>query len=208
MLRTWIQRRSIVMVKGTRVQGAVRDPSEFLRLKGREYGVTDGNIGHLKQYLQTTQTGKYSIPDNELLLQILTHKSFAHGLKPYNEKLSVIGFQLLKLQSSVHVISKPSDSPYALNGQNFDCLGSLLTKSIGNHKSLARFAKEKQFDQLVFWKKRDPTLEDPATSGEDTVLGKTVLALIGAINLTHGKKVATEFIETELMPLLVEDVTR
>ncbi|ODV97973.1 hypothetical protein PACTADRAFT_73627 [Pachysolen tannophilus NRRL Y-2460] len=198
LITPFTQSRSIALVRGERLRGAIRDPEEYLTVKNHRYGVTEDNLKYIKNYLTKVENGKFLIPD-DLLLQVITHKSFAHGSKPYNEKLSVIGFQLLKYYTSFYSISSPTNSKFAINNLNFDCLGSLVSKFIIHEECLAKFIKSKNINQIIFWKKASPLDEDPRTNGENAVYSKVTSALVGAINLFHGTTKAQEFIKEELL---------
>nr|CAI6462004.1 ASB_HP1_G0027160.mRNA.1.CDS.1 [Saccharomyces cerevisiae] len=87
----------------------------------------------------------------DVVLQCLTHKSFAHGSKPYNEKLNLLGSQFLKYQASIHSLRQNNVlSPVArgkvqrpLNNLNFTNLGTQLSKFLISKDAIAEFIKEK-----------------------------------------------------------------
>lgn len=76
----------------------------FVNHNGIEYELNQDNIQHIKSYLGD----KFQIPD-EIALQIITHKSFGNGIKPYNEKLAAMGSKLLSLFAAKHVVNKPTE---------------------------------------------------------------------------------------------------
>lgn len=199
-------RRSIVYQAGSRVRGALRNPEDYLTSSsGRKYDLqqADSLVGNLKSFLS-----KYNITNlpNDVLLQVLTHKSFAHGKKPYNEKLSVFGIHLLKEISSVYFISKYAPNAIAastsvVEGLNFYVLGSDVSKFILHKNVISEFARANipGIEKDIFWRTRNSLISDPVTSGENLVLFDTISALIGAINLINGKSVAAKFIEDALL---------
>lgn len=193
-----IGRRSIVMVRGDRVRGAIRDPEEYLTVNGHRYGETLENLQYISKYLNETNNGKYTLP-NKLLLQVITHKSFSHGAQPFNDKLSILGFQMLKLYSSTFAVSRPTKSQFAVSGFNFDCLGSMVSKNLLSDKCLAQFSRDTGISKIVFWKKALRLNHDPKASGEERIFSTITTALIGLINLHHGSSVAQEFIQKELL---------
>lgn len=189
-----LQRRGIVYVRGGRVQGLIRDPTEVLTANGNLYSLenTTENIKHLKNYLQTANI---SLPDSTLL-QILTHKSFAHGSKPYNSRLSYFGEQLLQFSASKNVLVENSTSIDSINTKSFAAIGSLAHRLQWSDKFLADFAETKGIDKIFFCK---------TASSEDSYKPKKIFStittsLVGAIAATHGKTVAEEFIQKEIFP--------
>ncbi len=81
------QIRSLVYLKPKKSNGIKRPEAEYLvSSQGNQHGTSPSNLESVKMFLGD----KYKISD-ELVLQAITHKSFAHGLKPYNEKLAIMG---------------------------------------------------------------------------------------------------------------------
>jgi len=189
--------------KGPRVEGLKRDPKEvFLNHNGIEYELNQNNIQHIKSYLGD----KFPIPD-EIALQIITHKSFGNGIKPYNEKLAAMGSKLLSLFAAKHVVNKSTatDAKLAINGKNLSILGSPNAKELPGRISTGYFAKLNGLNDVMFWKSRNPTLSFES-SGELKVSSQLLYSLIGAVNIYHGKAKAEEFISDNIIKGL-EQVT-
>lgn len=193
-LRFVVQRRSVVYVRGGRVQGLVRDPTEVMTANGKLYAAenTADNIKHLKEYLQQA---KVDLPD-ETLLQVLTHKSFAHGSKPYNERLAYFGEQLLQLTASKSVLGQSPAAVDAVNGVSFAAVGSLAHRMQWSDKFLADFAQQKGIDKVFFCK----TASSEAAYKPKKIFSTITTSIIGAIAATHGKSVAENFITSEILP--------
>ncbi|SCU99975.1 LANO_0F04588g1_1 [Lachancea nothofagi CBS 11611] len=210
LLRTPVGFRNITYLhSGNRVRGLKRDPSEFLRLpSGLLYTEVEPH-----KYQETVRSQlnleKHGVAlSNELILQCLTHKSFAHGSKPYNEKLALLGSQYLKYHASVHSL-KDSATPLVasagtqqnqkpINGLNFTNLGSQVSKLLIAKKTTAQVIKERQLDSLIFWKKRDP-LQNSTYNGETAVLASVLNALVGGILITNGPEKTSHYIENEFL---------
>lgn len=185
------QIRSIVFVRGQRVQGLIRDPSEVLSSDGIKYGIENDNLKPLKDYLTSLKLStKIELPD-ELLLQIITHKSFAHGSKPYNAQLSFLGEQILQLAVTKYAITQSG---------NFDAIGSLAHRIMWSDKLLAAFAEAKGIDSVFFCKKALPGGKIDKLYKPKGIYSTITSSLIGAITSKYGKSVAEEFIEKELIP--------
>lgn len=196
--------RNIYLHKGERVAGLKRDPEEvFITNHGYKYGKTQENLKHIKGFLPE----KYSISD-DLALQVLTHKSFGNGIKPYNEKLSAMGAKILNLFCAKLVTDKPTTNENAIDGKNLDSLGSPIAKELAGRMSLGLFAKTTNLNSIMFWKSYNHDLSFES-SGEMKVSAQMMYALVGAITFTHGKEIAEAFIREKLFGTepSIEDIT-
>ncbi|CAH2352841.1 54S ribosomal protein L15, mitochondrial [[Candida] railenensis] len=187
--------RSIYLHSGKRVRGLKRNPEEIFKTEsGSVYGTTEENLQPLKTFLGSS----YPISDN-LLLQVLTHKSFGNGIKPYNEKLAALGSKLYNLYCLKHITNKPTtNTETAINGKNLDSIGMPLPRALGEREPLAIFAQVNKLNTVMFWKSYNHNLSF-AQSGELKVSGQMMFALIGAIGFSHGKTAAENFIEEKLI---------
>ncbi|KAI5954486.1 hypothetical protein KGF54_002261 [Candida jiufengensis] len=194
--------RSIYLHKGPRIEGLKKDPKEaFINSNGIEYELNTENIKHIKSFLGDN----YKIPD-EIALQIITHKSFGNGIKPYNEKLAAMGSKLLNLSLAKHVINSPQQNQpqqLQINGLNLSILGTPLSKELSSRKSTGYFAKLNNLNKIMFWKSRNPTLNFEQ-SGELKVSSQLIYSLIGAINYHYGKHKAEEFINEKFVKKLTD----
>lgn len=184
--------RSVVFVRGQRVQGLIRDPSEVYSTDGVSYGATEENLSHLKKYLQSINLSQKIELSDELLLQVLTHKSFAHGSKPYNANLSFLGEQLLQLASSKYVLSQSKNDTTAI--------GSLAHRLMWSDKLLAVFAESKGIDSVFFCRKALPGGKSDKLYKPKAIYSTITSSLIGAITAKYGKKIGEEFVEKEIIP--------
>ena len=198
------QARLIYLHRGSRVAGLKRDPKEVFTVNGQhEYGKDEKNLKFIKDFLEE----KYRISD-DLVLQVLTHKSFGNGIKPYNEKLTAMGSKLLNLFCARTVTDCATNNENAINGKNLDCLGSPIAKELPGSLSLALFARHKRLNSILFWKSYNYHLSFEA-SGEMKVTAQMVYALIGAVNFVHGKDAAESFIREKFFDTTpsIEDIT-
>ncbi|SGZ46775.1 CIC11C00000003819 [Sungouiella intermedia] len=186
--------RNIYLHTGPRVGGIRRDPTEvFTTASGHFHGTNPENLKHIKLFL----LDKYAIPD-DLALQVLTHKSFGNGIKPYNEKLSTMGSKLLNLTLAKYVVSKQTSNELAINGKNLDVLGTPMAKELGGRMALGVFAKNSKLNTIMFWKSYNSHLSFEQ-SGELKVSAQMMYALVGAVTFVHGKKAAEQFVEEKLL---------
>lgn len=198
------QTRNVVFARGERVRGMIRDPEDILTSQGHKYGITQENLKPLKEFLGDD----YKLPD-KLLLQVITHKSFAHGTKPYNEKLSFLGEELLKYTASKYAIgtgSKATNYDFSVGNYNFDSLGSLAHRLMVTDKTLSEFAADKGLDKVFFCKVAVPQGSQEKGVKPKAMYSTITSSLVGAIALQHGKKAAEKFIEesvfADVLPLV------
>lgn len=198
--------RSVYLHKGPRIAGLKRDPvAVFTNKEGIKYDDINGNVKYIKEFL----SDKYQISD-ELALQVITHKSFANGIKPYNEKLSAMGSKMLNLHFAKTVVEKPSNTEVinelSIANKNLDILGQPISKELSGRLSLGIFAKLNKLNSIMFWNSYNQGLNFE-NSGELKVSAQMIYALIGAVNFTHGKTVCEHFINEKILPS-VESITR
>jgi len=183
--------------KGPRVRGLLRDEADYLvSPKGLTYGENEENLSSLKSFLGE----EYKLPNN-IALQILTHKSFSHGLKPFNEKLAIFGSHFLKFKTSVYQITSENNlsSEKSINGLELEQLGTLDSRNLISKFVLAEFIRQQNIGDSIFWKKRNPLITNSKVSGEDSVYARSLEAIVGAIILQHGKSKAEKFVDEILL---------
>ncbi|KAG5362283.1 Ureidoglycolate lyase [Yarrowia sp. C11] len=140
----------------------------------RPYGLKESkkDIDALKTALADSIKGL----DDSLLLQVLTHKSFAGGLPSHNEKLAFVGRKFLPVSVLTHNLCKGAqgDSVKAMETFNFD---------------LSPFAAKSGLERLVYWNTKGVANAAPSAK----ITSGTIYALVGAILLKKGEKAAHEF---------------
>lgn len=192
---------------GPRVRGIKRDPASYML---NPYGITYESANK-ERGLQTSQFfskirnqlpfNKFNIKmDDRLLLQCFTHKSFAHGKVPYNEKLYIIGSHFLKVQASIYSVKliDPNNTNMLINGMDFSTLGSYESKKLFSESKLFNIMESLGLHKLVFWKKRDFN-GTRIFNGEPKIVSSVLNSLIGAILLTNGLEKASLFVTDFLL---------
>lgn len=192
---------------GDRVRGIKRDPTSYMI---NPYGLTYDKVQKEKglatsEFFSKIRNNlplkKFDISvDDNLLLQCFTHKSFAHGKVPYNEKLFIMGSHFLKVQASVYSIksNKTTDKATLINGMNFNTLGSTMSKQILSEYKLTKFMESLGLKELIFWKKRNVN-ENNEFNGEPKIVSSVLNSLVGAILLTNGVEKTSSFVNSFLL---------
>lgn len=182
-------------------RGSKKTVESYLICNGVRYPGNEDTLASAKAFLGS----EYEIPDS-LILQALTHKSFAHGLKPYNENLAIIGRHFLRLQTISHAASMPSENPAAINGTNFDVVLARICNLMSATPVTSRVGRLIGLDKSIFWRSpaaaaaenndgSAPSIQ-PAT---DLVVARTVDAFVGAVLMNRGQYVAQKFVKERLL---------
>lgn len=180
LLRPLLLSRTLVYTRGENVvvRGLRKDPESYLtNPAGLKYPPSEGSLEPVRRFL-----GEEFNLKEPLLLQAVTHKSFAHGKKPYNEKLAIMGNHLLRLETSRAVVD-----------ESFDVHSNALELPASSFIT-SKVCQLAAFQNAIFWKPASET-----RSGERTVYSKTINALIGAVMVEHGLPKAQEFIKQRLL---------
>ncbi|KAG0346115.1 hypothetical protein BG004_002404 [Podila humilis] len=122
------------------------------------------------------------LSDSALKTQAITHKSFAHGSVPTNERLGLLGRTFLEM----HVTEQKWDKV-----KSNKTLTASVSHSLSSEK-LAKVARSNGVDQVMRWK--SPSSTPGSNSGEDTVLAHTMEAIVGAVYHDRGSKAARDFV--------------
>ncbi|KAG0262707.1 hypothetical protein BG011_009837 [Mortierella polycephala] len=126
------------------------------------------------------------ISDSSLMTQAVTHKSFAHGAVPTNEKLGHLGRTFLEL----HVTERSWERV-----KSNKTLRASVSHSLGSEK-LAKVARSMGVDEIMRWK--SPSSAPGSKVGEETILAQTMEAIVGAVYHDKGSKAAREFVTKQI----------
>ncbi|KAI7507643.1 hypothetical protein KC347_g6734 [Hortaea werneckii] len=137
--------------------------------------------------------GRDMLPEEVKWLAI-THKSFDHGRRGFNDRLAFLGKRILSLQNSLALLRSPTPSSTprdptshpALSG--LEALSPFAKNTVLSPTRLAKLAQTYGIDKVMRWKPKKS--QNLAGSGEETVLAHTVYALIGALAMQRGGEVA------------------
>lgn len=129
----------------------------------------------------------------------VTHKSFDHARRGFNDRLAFLGKRIVDFQTSIALLNSPptpglqpppQDVYQHAALQGLESLTSFTKQTVLEKSRLARLAKSYGIDKVVRWKpKKSDNLEG---SGVDTVLAHTMYSIIGALALQRGGEVAAQ----------------
>lgn len=150
----------------------------------------------------------------------VTHKSFDHGRRGFNDRLAFLGKRILELQTSLALLSTGKGSkdlpgykdplgraPFqhpALDGA--EALLGTATGFFLHHKQLSALSATYGIPEMVrWWPKRPDKL---TASGCDMVYTQAVLAILGGIALEQGGAMANRIAkERVLVPMGLKPAT-
>ncbi|MCJ1341959.1 hypothetical protein MMC31_000137 [Peltigera leucophlebia] len=165
-------------------------------------------------YINMLGTNGDRLLTEEVKWLAVTHKSFDHGRRGFNERLAFLGRRIYNLQISLALIHKPSSNPppppdsygrvpfqhLALEGlENLTEESKSLTTETKNQarKRLAQLAERYGFGNVIRWKpKRASNLY---SSGYEMVYAQAILAVVGAIALQRGGEVANKIVRERIL---------
>lgn len=147
----------------------------------------------------------------ELKWLAVTHKSFDQGRRGFNDRLAFLGRQICILEATKSIITAPPNyetlvvDPFAEERQPFedaplrslDNLSQNQPMNVFSIDKLGQLAVETGLSNVVRWKPRMP--ENVTASGSATVMAGAVYALVGAIALQNGGKVASKIVRERIM---------
>jgi len=150
--------------------------------------------------------GSELLPE-EIKWQALTHKSFDHGRRPFNDKLAYLGKRILDLQTSLVLLQQPLSPENQVNKHLYVFAHPSLSglENITSHakstaldkRRLAQLAGTYGLDKVVRWKPRKTDRLE--SSGVDVVLAQTIYAIVGAVALQRGGDVATKLAKERIL---------
>lgn len=157
--------------------------------------------------------GERMLPD-ELKWLAVTHKSFDQGRRGFNDRLAFLGRQICAIECTLSIITSPpnyngpENDPFAGRRQPFedpnlrgvDNLSIKQPSDILSLGKLAQFALDTGLTKVVRWKPRMP--ENMKGSGFDPIMSGAVYALIGAVALQQGGKIASRIAREKIMKRL------
>ncbi|KAI0456842.1 RNase III domain-containing protein [Xylaria acuta] len=154
--------------------------------------------------------GARMLPE-ELKWLAVTHKSFDQGRRGFNDRLAFLGRQICVLEATESIITSPRKydnivaDPYADKRQPFedpalrsvDNLSGNQPNDIFTLEKLGKLAIDTGLSEVVRWKPRMP--ENILGSGLNTVMSGAVYALVGAVALQNGGKVASRIVRERIL---------
>ncbi|KAF2646705.1 hypothetical protein P280DRAFT_16918 [Massarina eburnea CBS 473.64] len=146
----------------------------------------------------------------------VTHKSFEHGKRGFNDRLAFIGKRIVNLQTSQALLNSPQAESWpkdeggralpdeygripfthpALDG--LAGLSQVATDRVLDKERLAGIAERYGLDKVTRWvPKRADNLEG---SGQNSVLTTSIYAIIGALALERGGEVANKVTQEKIL---------
>lgn len=166
-----------------------------------------------KVYDRVLGKGGCNMLTDEVKWLAVTHKSFDHGRRGFNDRLNFLGKRIVELQTSLNLFHSSSAIPFPETKDKYgrepfrhpalDGLAgvSLETRhQILNMDRLAQLGEKYELDTVIRWKpKRATNLKG---SGLPSITVQALYAIVGAVALQKGGKVANDIArERILLPL-------
>jgi large subunit ribosomal protein L15 len=184
--------------------------------KGGVYKVNEDPRKLDEAYIRMLGPGGDRMLGDEVKWLAVTHKSFDHGRRGFNDRLAYLGRRIVELQTTEALINSPQQhqwpkdpkgvpindeygrKPYlhpaldGLQGLTDEAESLVLSKS-----RLAPIAERYHLHKVTRWTpKRADNLQG---SGLDTVLMTSLYAIVGAVALEHGGEVANKVVQEKIL---------
>ncbi|KAG9524518.1 RNase III domain protein, partial [Aureobasidium melanogenum] len=154
-----------------------------------------------------------SVLPEEIKWLAVTHKSFDHARRGFNDKLAFLGKRLCDVQCSLALIEQPSQvSTYtdfnsettgrykqfrhpAMRG--VDNVSEFAKNKTLDKQRLASLARQYGLDAVVRWKPRN--VDNLSSSGVDVVLAHTLYSIVGAVAMEKGGDFANKIVRERIL---------
>ncbi|KAI9722911.1 MAG: hypothetical protein M1812_001359 [Candelaria pacifica] len=172
------------------------DPKQLEQIMGRVLG-----------------SGGEKMLTEEVRWLVVTHKSFDHGRRGFNDRLAFLGKRIVDLESSLAIVNspmstrqsiiRPSEDPYGRKPFKHVALDGLanLTEYTRYQtldiKRLAQLAERYGLTSVIRWKPKKA--DNMKGSGIDVVLNSALYAIVGATALQKGGKVASKIVRERIL---------
>ena len=136
----------------------------------------------------------------------VTHKSFDHARRGFNDRLAFLGKRIVDLQTSIALLDAPP-APQARPPakdvfrhptlEGVDNITAFAKANVLEKGRLARLASSYGVDKVVRWKpKKSDNLQG---SGVEAVLAHTMYSIVGALALQRGGEVAGNVVRDRIL---------
>ncbi|KAH0337334.1 RNase III domain protein, partial [Aureobasidium melanogenum] len=154
-----------------------------------------------------------SVLPEEIKWLAVTHKSFDHARRGFNDKLAFLGKRLCDVQCSLALIEQPSQIPTytkpdpeatgkykqyrhpAMRG--VDNVSEFAKNKTLDKQRLASLARQYGLDAVVRWKPRN--VDNLSSSGVDVVLAHTLYSIVGAVAMEKGGDFANKIVRERIL---------
>ncbi|KAL1970888.1 hypothetical protein VTN77DRAFT_2722 [Rasamsonia byssochlamydoides] len=161
-------------------------------------------------YVRFLGNGGDKLLSEEVKWLAVTHKSFDQGRRGFNDRLAFLGKRIVQLQASLALVQDAGnfarEVPEDPHGRQpfthpaLDGLKNLTSNTRGFLTSkwkIAQLARDYDLQKVIRWAPRMP--DDLQASGIDTVLTQTMYAIVGAIALEKGGRVANKIAQEKIL---------
>ncbi|KAJ4373557.1 hypothetical protein N0V86_007699 [Didymella sp. IMI 355093] len=167
-------------------------------------------------YVRMLGPGGDKVLDDEVKWLAVTHKSFDHGRRGFNDRLAYLGRRIVELQTSQALVKSPQAKSWpreasgepkvdnygrrpflhpALNG--LEGLSNEAEQRVLDKTRLAQLAERYGLDKVTRWTpKRADNLQG---SGQESVLMTSLYAIVGAVAMERGGEEANKVVQNKIL---------
>ncbi|KAF2023654.1 hypothetical protein EK21DRAFT_118565 [Setomelanomma holmii] len=167
-------------------------------------------------YVRMLGHGGDKMLGDEVKWLAVTHKSFDHGRRGFNDRLAYLGRRIVELQTSQALINSPQENYWPRDGKGMsepdkfgrrpflhpalNGLQGLTDEAEGavlNKTRLAPVAERYGLDKVTRWTPKNA--ENLKGSGIESVLMTSLYAIVGAVALERGGEVANKVVQDKIL---------
>ncbi|KAF2232850.1 hypothetical protein EV356DRAFT_534355 [Viridothelium virens] len=164
-------------------------------------------------YVRILGAGGDRLLPEEVKWLAITHKSFDHGRRGFNDRLAYFGKRVVDLQTSLALLTAPDPEIQNSSNPQLDEFGRTPFQhhSLNGLDKLTESAKAKELDKsrlaqlaesyglakVIRWKPKNT--RNLAGSGIDVVLAHTIYAIVGAITLQNGGEIGNRIVKDRVL---------
>ncbi|KAL9631048.1 MAG: hypothetical protein Q9164_006101 [Protoblastenia rupestris] len=175
-----------------------------------DFAVNEDPVKLDRVYEKVLGRGSDKMLTEEVKWLAVTHKSFDHGRRGYNDRLCFLGRRIVELQTSLALVHgssiEPTHVPQDAYGrepfkhsalQGLDTLTEENRSISTNKKRIAQLGERYGLDTVMRWKPRKaPKLKE---SGFEVVIQQALYAIVGAVALQKGGQVANDIVRERIL---------
>ncbi|KAK3704649.1 hypothetical protein LTR37_013748 [Vermiconidia calcicola] len=164
-----------------------------------------GRAGEVLKGQGESTRGRDLLPEEVKWLAV-THKSFDHGRRGFNDRLAFLGKRIVDLQTSMALLNAPSTLGMVPSSQDvyqhaalegLENITAFSKNAVLERTRLAKLASTYGIDKVMRWRpKKSDNLKG---SGIDTVLAHTMYSIVGALALQRGGEVAAKTVRERIL---------
>ncbi|KAL8754081.1 MAG: hypothetical protein Q9199_004579 [Rusavskia elegans] len=185
-------------------------PNRAYRPEHAEFQVNEDPEKLDRAYIRVLGNDGDQLLTDEVKWLAVTHKSFDHGRRGFNDRLAYLGRRIVELQASLHMLAASTTTPEPIRPdelgreafkhpalEGLAGLTQTRKQAVLDKKRTAQLADKYGLVSVMRWKPKLPGNFEG--SGIDVILTQALYAIVGAISLQKGGEVANRIARERIL---------